>query len=135
MRPENALDLFRRAAEKIGGLTEGSAQEAESAAAIGAPNQLVVTFPAKYNYCKKVCEATDKAKQLENALGELIGNPIRLVFAVSDGPATVTAGSGEPNRTISPRQREAQLTEHPLVRRVSELFDARPMFRETGSKD
>ena len=37
-------------------MTADSARQA-SAAAIRAPNQLVVTFPAKYNFGKTVCEA------------------------------------------------------------------------------
>ena len=103
--------------------------------AIGAPNQLVVTFPAKYNYCKKVCEASDKAKQLETALAELVGSPVRLAFAVSEGPVAATAATAESNRPMSSRQREMQLMQHPLVKRASELFDARPMFRESSSRD
>jgi DNA polymerase III subunit gamma/tau len=134
LRPENALEIFRQAAEKIGGLTASSAQHAE-AAAIGAPNQLVVTFPAKYNYGKTVCEAADKAKQLESVLGELVGSPIRLVFAVSGLPDAAGSGSAEANRPMSSRQREAQLMQNPLVKRAAELFDARPMFRESGSRD
>jgi DNA polymerase-3 subunit gamma/tau len=138
LRPENAVQLFQQAAEKIGGLTASSAQEAESASvgiAIGAPNQLVVTFPAKYNYCKKVCEAADKAKQLETALAELVGSPVRLVFAVSEGPIAATSAAADMNRPMSSRQREMQLMQHPLVKRASELFDARPMFREANGRD
>jgi DNA polymerase-3 subunit gamma/tau len=129
--PENALDLFQQAAEKIGGLAASSAQQAEFAA-IGAPDQLVVTFPAKYNYGKTICEAANTASQLENALGELVGKPVRLVFAVSEGSS---AGSAEPSRPMSARQREELLMQHPLVRRASELFDARPVLRETENRE
>ena len=134
LRPENALELFQQAAEKVGGMTASSAQQA-SAAAIGAPNQLVVTFPAKYNYGKTVCEAADKAKQLEAALAELVGGPVRLTFAVSEGQGGADAGSVEPNRGLSPKQREAQLRQHPLVRRAEELFDARAVIREVGNRE
>jgi DNA polymerase-3 subunit gamma/tau len=132
--PENALELFQQAAEKIGGFTADSAKHA-SAAAISAPNQLVVTFPAKYNYGKTVCEAADKAKQLEAALGELVGMPVRLTFAVSEGQGGDDAGSAEPNRALSPKQREAQLRQHPLVRRAEELFDARAVLREVSNRE
>lgn len=142
---QDPLKLFQLAAEQIGGWLATSAQEAESAAfvdagigadatpvATGAPLQLVVTFPVKYNYGKKVCE--DKAAQLQAAAQELLGRPVRLSFALAQAPA----GAGpalEASRPMSSRQREMQLLEHPLVRRASELFDARPMFREAQSRE
>ncbi len=77
---------------------------------------------------RRFASASDKAEQLETALTELVGSPVRLVFAVSEGPVAATAATAESNRPMSSRQREMQLMQHPLVERASELFDARPMF-------
>jgi DNA polymerase-3 subunit gamma/tau len=125
----NALEMFREAAASLGDMTADSAMQA-SAAAIRAPNQLVVTFPAKYNFGKSICESPDRAARLEQALAELIGQRIRLEFALEETPATDRIAATAPQRAPSVRERHAELMKNPLVRRAAELFDARPVARE-----
>ena len=124
---ENALELFRQAAASLGDMTADSAAQA-SAAAIRAPNQLAVTFPAKYNFGKTLCERPDRTARLEQALAELVGQRVKLEFLLeatpADGPSTPPA----PPRPPSARQRNAELMKNPLVRRAAELFDAHPVL-------
>jgi DNA polymerase-3 subunit gamma/tau len=129
LTPENALEMFRAAAVKLGDMTADSALQA-SIAAIRAPNQLVVSFPAKYNFGKSICENPDRAARLEQALVELVGRRIKLEFVLENSPVSDRTTAAAPQRGPSARERQAELMKNPLVRRAAELFDARPVARE-----
>jgi len=122
---ENALEMFRQAAASLGDMTADSAAQA-SAAAIRAPNQLAVVFPAKYNFGKTFCQQPDRAARLEQALAELVGQRVRLEFVLEAAPADSAGAQPAAPRPPSARQRTAELMKNPLVRRAAELFDAHP---------
>ena len=127
LNAENALELFRQAAASLGDMTADSAAQA-SAAAIRAPNQLAVTFPAKYNFGKTLCERPDRTARLEQALAELVGERVKLEFVLEAAPANGPSNPSALPRPPSARQRNAELMKNPLVRRAAELFDAHPVL-------
>jgi hypothetical protein len=59
---------------------------------------------------------------LEAALADVVGKPIGVSFALLDD---APSPDEPPRPSVSPRQRMAERAEHPLVRRATELFDAR----------
>ena len=87
---------------------------------------------AKYTSCKAFCERPEQLAKLEAALGEVAAGPIKVEFELlkEEQVATPAARRGPGNR-----QRLAEKAEHPLVRRASELFDARLVrIEEPGEK-
>lgn len=138
-RPDGAVQLTDETLEAIWKETLANLSDllAENAAlcesvAIRAPNRLVVTFRAKYTSCKAFCERPEQQAKLEAALGEVAAGPIKVEFELlkDEQPANPAARRGPGNR-----QRLAEKAEHPLVRRASELFDARLVrIEEPGDK-
>ena len=109
--------------EALANLSDLLAENAARAAsiAIRSPERLAVTFRAKYTSCKTFCERPEQLAKLQAALAEVSGVPIKVEFAMSD-----EEDSAVPVRRIVPhRQRLAEKAEHPMIRRASELFDAR----------
>jgi DNA polymerase III subunit gamma/tau len=89
---------------------------------LSAPNRLAVAFRAKYNSCKAFCERPDQLSRLETAMAELTGSVVRVEFTVVKDESD--AVSEPPRRPVSQRQRLAEKSDHPMVRRAIELFDA-----------
>jgi DNA polymerase-3 subunit gamma/tau len=116
---ETALAVWNQAVEQIGGLAGDMARQA-SGIAIRAPNQLVATFPAKYNSCKLFCERPEVVKRLAQVISQLVGQPVQLSFQLSDEtPAEV-----QPARPVSHRQKMQEVCDRPYVRKAMEVFDA-----------
>jgi hypothetical protein len=116
---ESALAIWQQAAEQIGGLGGDMARQT-SEIAIRAPNQLVATFPAKYNSCKLFCERPEVVKRLAQVISQLVGQPVQLSFQLSDEtPAEV-----QPARPVSHRQKMQEVCDRPYVRKAMEVFDA-----------
>ncbi len=138
-RPEGAIQLTDETLEAIWKETLANLSDllAENAAlcesvAIRAPNRLVVTFRAKYTSCKAFCERPEQLAKLEAALGEVAAGPIKVEFELLKEEQVATPAT---RRGPGNRQRLAEKAEHPLVRRASELFDARLVrIEEPGDK-
>ncbi len=142
---ENPLLLFQQAAEKIGGLLASSAQEAESATfsraraaaasagpASGAPNQLVVTFPAGDNTARRFGGAGVTANlgiSPANCWAAPSGSPLLLPRLL---PALAHL---EPKRKESCRRGNVRCNCSKIHRYKPELFDARPTFREPQARE
>ena len=92
-----------------------------------APNQLVVTFPKKYNFCKQFCERAEVAGQIAEHVCQLVGRRMQLNFATE---LEATASETEPVRRATTRQRIYEVSERPFARRAMELFDASPQRME-----
>ncbi|HTM56135.1 MAG TPA: DNA polymerase III subunit gamma/tau [Pirellulales bacterium] len=120
--PEQAQAMWDAALASISGLLADNAALAEHVALAG-PRKLVATFREKYTSCKKFCERPDQLAALKSALAEATdGAPVEVEFVTApDEPAT----SAPAKSMVSTRRRMADTAEHPLVRRASELFDAR----------
>jgi len=116
----NALEIWRRALSHLDGLTADTAGHFD-AVAISAPNQLAVTFKARYSSSKTYCERPDCRAQIEHAVEAVSGASMRVEFRLVED--TVEAAPVE-RTAVSARQqvRAAQL--HPWVQRAVELFGA-----------
>jgi DNA polymerase-3 subunit gamma/tau len=136
---ENAAAVWQRALSNLSDLVSDQASMCERVA-IRAPNRLVVRFAAKYNACKAYCERPDQIAKLERSLADVTGQTVRIELEVADPvplPALSLASSLElapppkavsmPPKAVSMRQRIAEKSQHPLVRRATELFDATVM--------
>ena len=113
-------DIWQLAAEQLGGLAGEKAMQAENAA-ICAPNQLVVTFPKRYNFCKQFCERPEIAQQLRDNLSRLAGQELRLEFRLNDDEPHQPEG---PQKVVNSRQRMYEACQRTFVRQAMELFDA-----------
>lgn len=96
----------------------------------GAPTivggQLVLTFAKRYNFRKQSCERAGNLQQLEQWLEERIGRRIKIVTALSDEPESPRpAAPVAAVPTISSRQRQQEIAQHPLVKKAMETFSAR----------
>jgi DNA polymerase-3 subunit gamma/tau len=118
---ETAAGIWNRALASLSDLLGENAALADSVALDGT-DRLVVTFRAKYTSCKAFCERGGQLAKLESVLAEAAGRPLAVEFRIEpDEPA-----AGQPARgPAAQRQRMVEKAEHPLVRRASELFDAR----------
>ncbi len=128
-QPEVALDamtIWRQVAEKLGGLAAEKAIQASSAA-IRAPDQLVVTFPKKYNFCKQFCERPEMIGQIAEHVRQIVGRTLQLSFATEQEIAPTET---EPVRRATVRQRIYEVSQRPFARRAMELFDASPQRLE-----
>lgn len=89
--------------------------------------QLVLTFAKRYNFRKQACERGGNLQQLEQWLEERIGRRVKIVTALSDEPEPVHAAT--PTAAAAPaassRQRQQEVTQHPLVKKAIETFSAR----------
>ena len=117
---ENAFTLWRQAAEKLGGLAAEKAMQA-SGVAVSGPNQLAVTFPKRYNFCRQFCERSEIIAQLSGIIEELTGAAWRLEFRLAEDEPIEPA---EPERGTTLRQRMYEACQRPFVRQAMELFDA-----------
>ncbi len=131
---------WQSALASVGGLLAESAASAtvslstvslnEARLATGSPANVVATFAAQYNFGKQFCERAENLRRLEQALGEALGRDIRLTLTTSLSAASSPVEPVEKRKTVASRQRLNQQTEHPWVKRATELFDARVVWME-----
>jgi DNA polymerase-3 subunit gamma/tau len=123
-----ALEVWRRALERISGMTAEHARQFDSLAFVP-PNRLVICFKSGYAVSKEWCDRTEQIARLEKALAEVAGCPVRVEFTLAaDEPAAAAP------RAVSHRQRLLDASQHPLVRRAGELFGAQPINVESPSE-
>jgi hypothetical protein len=91
--------------------------------ATSGPNLLVVRFEAKYNFSKEFCERPAEAVRLATAASGAAGRPVELRFEVLP-PTEDRPADDAPRRSGSKRQRMAERSQHPLVKRLGEVFEA-----------
>ena len=126
---ESISAVWNEALNRLGDITAEMARFAtvelstRQPLASSGPTQLVATFPAKYNSCKTFCEK--HAAELEQALAATAGQQIRIQFKVADDVPADAAPIAARKRSASKQQRMAEKSQHPLVSRAMELFDAR----------
>ncbi|MEX2173317.1 MAG: DNA polymerase III subunit gamma/tau [Pirellulaceae bacterium] len=118
-----ATQAWTQAVSELQDMTGDCASKFESIA-ISGPNRLVVRFGKAYNAAKEFCERPDKRSRLEQTLSRLAGRSLRVDFAVSEVELQTTSAQSVASRpTVPRRQRQAEMQRHPLVRRLTELFD------------
>jgi len=129
---ESNLDrIWQQALEKLDGMTHSHASRC-SRLAISAPNRLVIQIPATYTSSKAYCERPQQRQELEQALQAVVGSPVRIDFQVA-------ADRGEQPRRMRPKlsqvQLKKQVSTHPLVQTVVEMFDGTVVAVEPGKVD
>ena len=93
--------------------------------AVEDPDILVITLPAGYNWVADVCDSPESRSKIEEALHRLLHRPVQVRFVRSaepDKPVT-------PAPTRSPSRGE-EIAGDPMVQKVVELFEARPIHME-----
>ncbi len=117
----NVHSVWQQALATLSDLLPDNAGLCDSVSLRG-PGRLAVAFRAKYTACRAFCERPDQLAKLERALADVVGATVRIEFTtLPDQPtAAAPARRGVPNR-----QRMAEKAEHPMVKRATELFDAR----------
>ena len=93
-----------------------------------APNRLVLGINEEYISKKAYLERPEQLAKLEKALVSVTGRAWQVVFEVNrseqpDQPRPVAAAA----RPVGTRERMQEMSQHPLVRRTIELFDAHPL--------
>ncbi len=118
--------IWQQMLAELSGMTAGYAQNAVRVSLAGA-DRLAVHFSARHNFAKLNCEKPEQLGELQRVLADVAGRPVRLEFhTVADEPAAAKAVKSDARRSAGPsRQRQAEISDHPLVRKASELFDAR----------
>jgi len=95
---------------------------------VGGNGRIVAHFSKKA--VKASCERPESLSQLEKAISALAGGPVRIDFALSEGPVTETRVPAKTGPAAHERLREK--SQQPFVRKALELFDARPLRVEDG---
>ncbi|NIL98710.1 MAG: DNA polymerase III subunit gamma/tau [Planctomycetales bacterium] len=119
---ENARQIWEAALAELSGMVTAKAKEYQ-AISLPAPNRLEVHFDATYNFCKSYCERPEPAAKIREALRQVTGEDVQVVFTVSQVEGGVTTASPRASR----QQMMAAVAANPLMRRASELFGARPV--------
>jgi len=84
---------------------------------------------AGYNWVVDECGAPEVRAKIEQALQQLLNRPMTIQFTTTndgDDPATVATAASPSSATPG----RAPLEEDPMIRKVVELFEARPVHLE-----
>ncbi|REK10307.1 MAG: DNA polymerase III subunit gamma/tau [Planctomycetota bacterium] len=121
LTPESVADVWKEALAGLSGLLADNASLCQSVS-LGAGGRLVATFGAKYTSCKAFCERPEQLSTLSRALSDVAGKPVNVEFHLA---ADEPSAARQKSRPVGHRQRLAEMAEHPMVRKATELFDAR----------
>ena len=122
---ETAASLWAEVLAQLPGFATEHAKQAAQVA-ISAPNRLAVSFQPAYTFSKAVCERADQKAKFEQKLAELTGSRVQLEFRLLEEQTPVPARVAAAATVAPPHVRLAQVMDHPLVVRASQLFRARP---------
>ena len=112
--------VWKKMLANLGDMTAEQASFSDRIA-ISAPNELVVSFRAKYNSHKAFCDRPEPRAKLERAFASATGQTIRIRFETLDDEV----GSEVPRpTTVSYKERMRQAMSEPMVRQAMELFEA-----------
>jgi len=120
----NARQIWLQVLNQIPGLVGEHARHFRDIA-IRAPNQLVVTFSEEYTLSKSICDTPEQKAQFERLLARATGERVRLEFVTVQDSGT-SREEAPATRGKSVMQRRAEASQHPMVRRAMELFEAFP---------
>ncbi len=110
---------------KLVGLKFGKGLGLVAPSAISAPNLLVIEVPPRYNWVVDECETAEARARIEQALQRLLHRPVSVRFdrSAEAGPRESPAQAATPDR-------RGDLAGDPMVQKVVELFEARPLHLE-----
>jgi len=131
---ENAPAFWQQAIGSLSSMVAEFARDAISVRAAG-PQRLIVVFPRTCVVNKNMCERPETLAQFEQALSQLTGDRVKVEFQISTEAAPATAKAAEPKRPASSRQKLLEKSQHPLVKKAAELFNAPALKVEEGSDE
>ncbi|WP_406696945.1 DNA polymerase III subunit gamma/tau [Singulisphaera sp. Ch08] len=118
------LAIWPQVVQKVGlGLGKGLSQVAPTA--ISEPDVLVIGVPPRYNWIVEDCGSPQSQAKIEEALESLLHRPVRLRFERS----SQEVASASPTVVAEPTRHD-EVSDDPMVRKVVELFEARPVLME-----
>jgi DNA polymerase-3 subunit gamma/tau len=132
---EGLPSAWQQALAGVGGLLSDNARSAavawrKSNNAVGAHDQVVATFTRQYNFARQFCERPENLAKLQQALREALGRPVTLLLVTSEADSSPPAPHVEMRKPMPGRQRLSEKSEHPWVKRATELFDARVVWMD-----
>ncbi len=77
---------------------------------------LTLEFDAKAGFQKQMCEANGRPDQIQQALSEILGGQVRIVFTLGDTEAAEIQPTQE--KTVRPSERRSEVLNDPAVRAV-----------------
>jgi DNA polymerase-3 subunit gamma/tau len=93
--------------------------------AVEPPNVLAITLPPGYNWVADECDPPESREKIEQILGRLLHQRVRVRFdrsSEADAPAPAAPASNS--------SRGDELAGDPMIQKVVELFEARPIHLE-----
>ena len=123
LNDETALAIWKQSLDSLSGILFDWGSTFERVAIL-APNKLVISFPGRYNQAKLFCERPEQLAELERAVAEAAGQPLRLEFDLLPEEKVAAPKKASSRPSLEQRQRAAATAEHPMVRRAVELFGA-----------
>ena len=126
--PLLSLEAVRQAwpeVVKLVGLKIGKGLCLVAPSAISGPNLLVIEVPPRYNWVVDECETAEARARIEQALQCLLHRPVSVRFdrSAEAEPRESPAQAATPGR-------RGDLAGDPMVQKVVELFEARPLHLE-----
>ena len=126
--PPLSLEAARQAwpeVVKLVGLRFGKGLGLVAPSAISGPNLLVIEVPPRYNWVVDECESVEARARIEQALQRLLHRPVLVRFdrSAEAEPRESPAQAATPGRRGDPAG-------DPMVQKVVELFEARPLHLE-----
>lgn len=118
------LEVWPRVVQRLGlGLGKGLSQVAPTS--IPEPSLLVIAVSPRYNWVAEDCGTPQALAKIEQVLESELRRPVTLRFeqaAEGDAPESSGVGAGVSSRD--------EVSDDPMVRKVVELFEARPVHLE-----
>ena len=121
--PENAAALWGQALAGMSGVAADQARHFDRVATL-APNRLAILFKPGYTLAKSVCERPDQLARFQQALANVVGQPVEIEFR--ELPSHEAASAPAAPRAASAYQRLMRAAQHPMVRLAGELLGAHP---------
>jgi len=103
------------------------------ALAISGPNLLVIRVSPGYNWVAEECETPEARARIETELSKLLDRSVTVRFERSGDVGSTGADvlvPGTPGPPASPPRRPGNLDSDPMVQKVVQLFEARPVHLE-----
>ncbi|MDR3638279.1 MAG: DNA polymerase III subunit gamma/tau, partial [Isosphaeraceae bacterium] len=114
--------LWKEVVKKVG-VRLGVPLSRVAPTAVESPDVLVIALPAGYNWVADECDSPDSREKIEQAFQRLLHRPVRVRF--------VRSAEGEKPATPAPSaNRGEELSGDPMIQKVVELFEARPIHLE-----
>ncbi len=118
---EHAVAAWSQAVAQLSGMLGEHARQFHRVELVEA-NRILVCFRPRYAVAKSYCQRPEQVTHIEQALSAVVGQKIRVDFAVEED--TLDQGTPLATRSITPQQRMLEVMQEPMIRRAEALFGA-----------